>query len=150
MKGSGFDQFVSDIQQVFADLADYRRHSPNQRYSIKDAAMGAFAMFFSQCPSFLACQQEMEQAQGRSNARSLFGIERIPSDNQIRNLLDPIAPELFYPVFEKAAAHLHETRCLDKYRFFEDHLLVAVDGTQYFRSAKDMVYPIVKTKNRAC
>lgn len=136
MEKLSFDQFVFDIQQAFADLPDLRGYSPNQRYSMKDAALSAFAMFFSQCPSFLAYQQEMEQAQGSSNARTIFGIEQIPSDNQIRNMLDPIAPELFYPIFEKAAAQLQQAQCLDKYRFFEDHLLVAIDGTHYFHSAK--------------
>ncbi len=30
----------------------------------------------------------MEQAQGRNNVQSMFGAHEIPSDNQIRNLLD--------------------------------------------------------------
>lgn len=136
MEGLSFDQFVCDIQQVFADLPDYRHFSPNQRYSMRDAALGAFSMFFSQSPSFLAYQQEMEQAQGRSNAGSLFGIEKIPSDNQIRNLLDPVAPELLYPIFENTFSRLQEAKGLEKYRFYEDHLLVAIDGTQYFNSSK--------------
>lgn len=59
----------------------------------------------------------MEQAQGRNNARSLFGIEEFPSDNQIRNLFDPVSPQLLYPVFEKTMTHLQETECLDKYRY---------------------------------
>jgi len=136
MEGLSFDEFVSEIQQVFTDLPDSRHYSPNQHYSMKDAALGAFAMFFTQSPSFLAYQQAMEQAQGRNNARSIFGIEEIPSDNQIRNLLDPVAPQLLYPVFDKTIAHLQEAKCLDKYRFFQDHLLVPIDGTQYFHSAK--------------
>jgi hypothetical protein len=50
----------------------------------------------------------MEQAQRRNTARSLFGIEPIPSDNQIRNLLDPIAPRLFYPVFSSTFEQLEK------------------------------------------
>jgi hypothetical protein len=33
----------------------------------------------------------MHRAQGQNNERSLFGINQVPSDPQIRNLLDPIA-----------------------------------------------------------
>jgi hypothetical protein len=62
---------------------------------VKEVVLGAFALFFSQSPSFLAYQQAMQQAQRRNNARSLFGIEPIPSDNQLRNLLDPLEPRLF-------------------------------------------------------
>lgn len=131
-----FDWFVSKIHQVFGGLPDHRKSSPNLRYSIKDAALGAFAMFFSQSPSFLAYQQAMQQAHGRNNARSLFGIEQIPSDNQIRNLLDPLAPGLFYPVFSSAFEHLEKAGYLKAYRFFEGCLLVPLDGTEYFRSSK--------------
>ncbi len=49
-----FDGFIAKIHEVFDRLPDYRRFSPNLRYSIKDAALGAFALFFSQSPSFLA------------------------------------------------------------------------------------------------
>jgi hypothetical protein len=49
-----FEGFVSKIHELFDRLPDYRRFSPNLRYSIKEAALGAFAMFFSQAPSFLA------------------------------------------------------------------------------------------------
>jgi hypothetical protein len=90
-----FDWFVSKIHQVFDGLPDPRKFSPNLRYSsllkdasipgrsprtIKDAALGAFAMFFSQSPSFLAYQQAMQQAQRRNNAQSLFGIQEFPGD----------------------------------------------------------------------
>ena len=67
-----FDWFIAKIHEVFDRLPDYRRFSPNLRYSIKDAALGAFAIFFSQSPSFLAYQRAMQQAQRRSNAQSLF------------------------------------------------------------------------------
>ena len=89
----GFDWFVGQIQQVFEALPDFRFPSPALKYTIKEAALGAFSMFFSQSPSFLSYQQAMQEAQGRSNAESLFDIAQIPSDNQIRNLLDPSADQ---------------------------------------------------------
>jgi hypothetical protein len=59
-------------------------------------------VFFTQTPSFLAFQRTMEKSKGRSNAESLFGVHKIPSDNQIRGLLDPLKPELITPIFEQA------------------------------------------------
>jgi hypothetical protein len=125
-----FEGVISKIHEVFDRLPDPRRFSPNLRYSIKDAVLGAFALFFSQSPSFLAYQRAREQAQRRNNARSLFGIEPIPSDNQIRNLLDPIAPRLFYPVFSSPFEQLEKAGQLKGYRFFEGGLLVPIDGTE--------------------
>jgi hypothetical protein len=78
----------------------------------------------------------MQQAQRRNNAQSIFGLQEIPSDNQIRTLLDPIAPGLFYPVFSSPFEHLEKAGYLKGYRFFEGCLLVPLKGTEYFRSSK--------------
>ena len=45
----------------------------------------------------------MRSHQGRDNAASLFGIERIPCDNQIRNLLDPVPAAHIFGTFDERA-----------------------------------------------
>jgi hypothetical protein len=62
----------------------------NGQYSLSDGVLSAFSVFYSQSPSFLWWQQDMEKRTGRNHARSLFGIQQMPSTAQIRNLLDPI------------------------------------------------------------
>jgi hypothetical protein len=57
---------------------------------MSDAALGAFSVFFTQSPSFLDFQRTLEKAKGCSNAQTLFNMINIPSDNHIRNLLDPV------------------------------------------------------------
>ncbi len=47
-------------------------------------------MFFMQSSSFLEFQRDMQSKEGRNNAKSLFEIERIASDNHIRDMLDYI------------------------------------------------------------
>jgi len=96
MKGLAFNHLVQALHQQLASLPDYRQ-GKNTRYAIKDAALGAFAVFFTQSPSFLAYQRTMQQAKGRSNAESLFGMGDLPCDNQIRTLLDPVAPAQLFP-----------------------------------------------------
>ena len=54
--------------------------------------MGAFAVFFMQSASFLLYQRDMQRTHGHNNARSLFGIEQVPSDPHIRNLVAPHGP----------------------------------------------------------
>ena len=51
-------------------------------------------------------QRRLEEGQGRSNCQTLFGLERIPSDNHIRALLDPVSPDHFHPVFTEVVAEL--------------------------------------------
>ena len=62
-----FDQLIGQLRQRFADFPD-RRTGSNIQYSMEDIALGAFSVFFTQCPSFLAHQKAMEKNKGRSNA----------------------------------------------------------------------------------
>jgi hypothetical protein len=90
-----FDELIKVIGQSFEWLPDYRT-GENTRYEIKDAALSAFGIFFTQSQPFLAYQRMIERS--KSNAQSLFGADHIPSDAQIRNLLDPAEPELLLTI----------------------------------------------------
>jgi len=128
-----FDHLVKRLHRQLAALPDYRK-GKNTQYAIKDAALGAFAVFFTQSPSFLAYQRTMQQAKGRSNAESLFGMGAIPCDNQIRTLLDPVAPAELFPVFAGVYDALDGAGQVSPWRVFADQLLIALDGTDYFAS----------------
>jgi hypothetical protein len=130
-----FKQFVQVLRATIATFPDKRKGN-NKHYALVDAALGAFAVFFTQSPSFLAYQRDMKARKGQSNAHTLFGIHEIPSDNQIRALLDPVSPELVVPVFQHGLATLEQTRQLEAFRSWQKRLLVVLDGTQYFASQK--------------
>jgi hypothetical protein len=134
-KALEFDQLVKRFDQRLEMLPDHRQGT-NTTYSIKDAVLGAFSVFFSQSPSFLAHQKAMETSKGKSNAGSLFGIEKVPSDNQIRSLLDPITPRYLSPVFADILQGLLQSGHLDRFRVLGGQLLISLDGTQYFSSKK--------------
>ena len=129
----GFDNLVSRFHQQLERLPDHRT-GKNTSYRIKDAALGAFAVFFTQSPSFLAHQRAMEQNKGRSNAGSLFQIEKTPCDVHIRSLLDPIAPRYLYPLFNAVLLALEQSGELEQFRVLDEQLLVSMDGTGYFSS----------------
>ena len=69
------------------------RTGDNTQFSMADIALAAFSVFFTQCPSFLSFQRNMELSRARNNARSLFQVQRIPTDNHLRQTLDSVAPE---------------------------------------------------------
>jgi hypothetical protein len=129
-----FDHLQEILRQHTAGLPDLRKPSPNTRYTIQNAALGAFGIFFTQAPSFLEYQRQLNQRQGHDNAQTLFGVEPVPCDNQIRTLLDPIAPSQFTPVFFEVFAHLEQQHLLDPFRVLDHQLFVSLDGTQYFSS----------------
>ena len=88
----------------------------------------------TQSPSFLEYQRRLQQTKGHNNVQTLLGVEQIPCDNQIRTLLDPIAPHYLDAVFVEVFEGLEQHRLLAPFRVLGDQLLVALDGTNYFSS----------------
>lgn len=142
------DALVEGIRDNFRGLPDARQGGNNQRYTMEDAALSAFSVFFTQSPSFLDYQVRMQQERGRNNATSLFGVHRIPCTQQICNLLDPVAPEHLAPQMFGIVETLYRHGALETYRAFAGGLLVALDGTQYFASAA-ISCPNCSTRTRA-
>jgi hypothetical protein len=130
----GFDLLKDILHQRAKQLPDYRQASPNTRYAIQDAVLGAFGIFFTQSPSFLEYQRRLQHTKGHNNAHTLFAVEQIPCDNQVRKLLDPIAPSSLDAVFVEIFESLEQHRMLAHFRVLGDQLLVALDGTNYFSS----------------
>jgi len=130
-----FAHLLHKLRETLERIPEHRL-GVNTQYTILDAGLAAFSVFHMQSPSFLAHQRAMQQAKGRSNAQSIFGMGETPCDNQIRALLDPVDPSNLNLVYVEAAQGLEEAGWLDKFRSFHDKLLVAMDGTWYFSSQK--------------
>lgn len=130
-----FDQLVKGFRRVVATFTD-RRIGENTKYSMEDFASSAFSIFFTQSPSFLAYQRSMDKAKGKSNAQSLFKIEKIPCDNRIREMLDPVAPQELFPVFGHVYQAFKDQGVLNAFKGVHTTTLIALDGTWYFSSEK--------------
>ena len=126
-------RYLETLGEACARLPD-RRRGRNTRYAMRDIGMAAFSLFFMQCPSFLAFQRELTQRDGRSNAHTLFGLHRIPSDNHIRKQLDGVPPDHFDAVFYHLIKDIEARKGLNDLRRLDDRVLIALDGTQYFTS----------------
>jgi hypothetical protein len=130
-----WDEHLLHLRGIVGGFAD-RRTGDNLKYLMEDIGLGAFSVFFTQCPSFLAHQKTMQQAKGRSNAQSLFQLEQIPCNNHIRQMLDPVPPEKLFPCYDQVLESLRQTGQLESWRGFQDKLLIALDGTWYHSSQK--------------
>jgi hypothetical protein len=135
MSRATFSDLVGSLRQTLAGLPD-RRTGQNLSYAMEDFGLGAFAVFFTQSPSFLAHQKAMQTARGGNNAQSLFGIQNIPGESQIRQMLDPVAPQSLFPVYDAIYDTLREQGILQTFRGVHDSTLIALDGTWYHSSQK--------------
>jgi len=124
------------IQALRKDMEAFPDHRSghNRQYEVADAGMAAFSVFFTQSTSFLDHQRTINLLKGRSNVQSLFLNQKIPSDNQIRTLLDGVAPSALSQTWARMFHELEASQLLDQYRDGKGRLLISIDGTEYFCS----------------
>lgn len=135
-KKARVSQFLKQLGKLSEELPDKRAGHHNQQYEMADAVRGAFSVFFTQSESFLAHQRDIQRRHGKNNIVSVFGAQRIPSDNHIRDLLDNVPAEAFAPLYESLWVQLAREGALSSYHALGERLLVGIDGIQYFSSSK--------------
>ena len=116
------------VRSGFATIPDSRCDDVD--ISLADALMSAFAMFSLKSPSLLAFDKQ--RAEG--NLGRIYGIEHVPCDTQMREILDPMSPESLRPLFKRVFIQLQRGKALEPMAFLDGHYLVALDGTGYFSS----------------
>ena len=87
------DALFALVRSGFANIPDYRLSDTD--IALVDALMSAFAMFSLKSPSLLAFDKE--RAEG--NLATIYGIERVPCDTHMHEILDPVSPASLRPVF---------------------------------------------------
>lgn len=131
-----FEDMIASLHRAINRFPD-KRQGKNLHYTMIDAGAGAFSVFFTQSPSFLAHQRLLQEKHGISNARTLFGITDIPTDNHIRTVLDSVSDDTVHPVFNDCFEALQKSGHVDSFRIpigNKNDLLIALDGTEYFSS----------------
>ena len=84
-----------------------------------DIGLTAFSVFLMQSPSFLSHRRPLSEGRGIPSARTPFGMDRIPCDNHIRQMLDGVPPEHFDGVFSAILADPEESGALYQQLFQE-------------------------------
>jgi hypothetical protein len=124
-----FDALVPRLRQRFEQLPEPRR-APT--FSLADTLMAGLAMFSLKDPSLLAFQRRALD----HNLRSVFGLQAIPSDSQMRAILDEVDPLRLRPAFRDVFRQVQRGKLLEEYVFLNGCYLLALDGVEYFRSDK--------------
>jgi hypothetical protein len=124
-----FDALIQRLRKRFESLPEQRR-SPS--FSLADTLMAGLALFSLKDPSLLAfCGRALDH-----NLHSVFGLQSIPSDTQMREILDGVGPHELRPAFKDVFREVQRGKVLEDYVFLEGCYLVALDGVEYFCSSK--------------
>jgi hypothetical protein len=122
------DALFALVRSGFATIPS--PHRDHGDIALTDALMSAFAMCSLKAPSLLAFDKERTEG----NLHTIYGIERVPCDTRMREILEPIAPKWLRPVFRSVFRQLQRGKALEPMTFLDGHYLLALDGTEYFSS----------------
>jgi hypothetical protein len=125
------DAMRETLRERFKAVEDTR---VNPNISLADALMSGFAVFALKDPSLLAFDERRQDPD--SNLGSVFGIERVPTDSQLRYILDEVDPSFLRPCFTDLFRDVQRGKALEAFRFLGDHHLLSFDGSGYFSSTK--------------
>jgi len=140
------DRLLTGLHDACAAFPDKRKGAGD--YSMADIGLSAFSLFFMQSESFLSYQRSLEDERKTSNCHTLFGMAKIPTDNHIRSMLDPVHPSYLQASFDQVVAMLREHGGLKEFERLGGRTLVALDGTEYFCSQK-LGCPHCQTRKRS-
>ncbi len=133
IKGKLNANSLSNLLKNNFSLIDDKRED-NKSIELPDILMSAYAMFSLKHPSLLSFRDNY--LKDKRNLETVFQISKVPSDNEMRNVIDEIAPADIKAIFPKVFKRLQRSKELEKFRFMDKYYLISGDGTEYFKSNK--------------
>ena len=105
--------------------------------------MSGFGMFALKDSSLLEFDGRRTKDQ---NLKQIYGLKAVPSDTQMRTILDPISPEGIKPVFKEVYQVVKQNGVLEQMKYL-GHYLVSLDGSGYFSSKEINCANCLERKN---
>ena len=125
------DALFTIVKSGFKRITDHRKIKV--KINLTDALMSGFAMFSLKDPSLLAFD---ERRTTDKNLKTIYKIDEVPSDTQMRTILDDVSPADISPLFKDVFRPLQRGKVLEQMLFMGKYYLLSLDGTGYFSSDK--------------
>ena len=132
---------LKTVRSGFEQIADHR--AANASISLSDALMSGFGMFSLKDSSLLEFDDRRSKDK---NLRKIYGLEKVPSDTQMRTILDPVSSEEIKSVFKDVYQVVKQNGVLEQMKYL-GHYLVSLDGSGYFSSNKINCGTCLERKN---
>jgi len=125
------DRLLGKVREKFSEVLDGRLGKVE--ISLTDALMSGFALFSLKDASLLTFDKRRKEPE---NLQRIYHIEQIPSDSQMRTILDNVSPDELRSVYQGLWAVVKESDILSEFRYLPEGYLISTDGTEYFSSQK--------------
>lgn len=138
LKSLTFAAFRDLLTKTFNAIPD-KRDPRRTTWELPAVLLSAFAMLFFQQPSLLEYQRRMQKQRGRSNLERVFQVDRIPSDTQMREILDGVPTEPLRRVLPETFERMRQVGWTGRFVTAVEgkkYYTIAVDGSEYFHSTQ--------------
>jgi hypothetical protein len=132
---------IVDLLGPTFSAVDDPRAADQLSYPLHDTLLSGFARMFFQHPSLLQFQRARAHKRRRCHLQTTFGVHAVPSDPQMRGILDGGEPEAIRGVFpqlwekvRRAGRGRGGTPTPPRGPHQGTYDTVALDGREYFRS----------------
>jgi hypothetical protein len=143
-KATSFDGLFKKLSDQLEQLPDHR--ASNSRYKLGDVLRSGFAMFSLKCPSLLAFEKRSREE--NQNLQNIYRIGQIPSDSQMRKILDQVDPMPLRKSFRSYFELLRQAKVVKDYEYFAGMTLVSIDGVEHFSSTQVHCEQCIQKRHR--
>lgn len=127
------ESLLQCIRDHFKQVEDHR--DPNRiKIALSDFLMSGFSLFSLKFPSLLKFEEFMRDQGQVSRLAPIYKLSQVPSDTQMRAVLDEVDPEALAPIFKKLFSKVQKSKHLERFQFLKGKYLVPFDGTQFYSS----------------
>jgi hypothetical protein len=140
LKSLTLEAIVDLLATTFGGVDDARA-AEQLSYSLPDTLMSGFAVMFFQHASLLQFQRAMAKKRQRCNLQTIFGVHEVPSDTQMREILDEVKPDALCGILPQLWEKVRRagwggrfTTTLPSGEHQGTYYTLALDGSEYFRS----------------
>src|SRR5437660_224197 len=134
LKSLTFDSVRDQMLSVFRQIPD-SRDADRIYWPMADVLLSAYAMFFFQFPNMLKFQRAMKQNKGQSNLETIFKVSDIPSDSQMREIVDGVSIEPIRGLLPKMFEQMRRIGWTGRFVTKVDgkgYYTMVLDGSDYF------------------
>jgi hypothetical protein len=130
--GLSFDTLYETLHEGFGPIKDHRGN--NSSYSLQSVLSGAFAMFCLKSASLLDFSVRSNQEE--KNLMSVFKINKLCSDTQMREVLDKVKADKIRALFSRVIGGVKKSNFFTSYPYFKQMVVVSIDGVEHFSSQR--------------
>jgi len=132
-KHLNFDALRSSLSQCFNSIPEHRVQGRCQ-HTLHDSMMSAFSCMFFQDPSIAEFQRQVQESKNNNNLHTLFKVQSIPKDTQLRDVIDNVSSEALRPVFKTYFHQLQRAKQLESFQILPNLYMCAIDGVYHHSS----------------